>query len=78
VAKLRENLRAEHNVTIEFCAAVFKGVLNSFQMASLLVQVRTVFILNFTPFVVGTRCSGQFSQDVQHQTVLSITHGLQF
>lgn len=26
VAKLRENLRAEHNVTIEFCAAVFKGV----------------------------------------------------
>jgi hypothetical protein len=38
VAKLRENLRAEHNVTIEFCAAVFKGVLNSFQMASLLVQ----------------------------------------
>lgn len=38
VAKLRENLRAEHSVTIEFCAAVFKGVLNSFQMASLLVQ----------------------------------------
>ncbi|KAF6254507.1 hypothetical protein COO60DRAFT_1703290 [Scenedesmus sp. NREL 46B-D3] len=38
VAKLRENLRSEHNVTIEFCAAVFKGVLNSFQMASLLVQ----------------------------------------
>eukprot|EP00775_Hariotina_reticulata_P012515 gene12515-12649_t len=38
VAKLRENLRAEHNVTIEFCAAVFKAVLNSFQMASLLVQ----------------------------------------
>jgi hypothetical protein len=26
VAKLRENLRAEHNVTIEFCAAVFKAV----------------------------------------------------
>ncbi len=26
VAKLRENLRAEHNVTIEFCTAVFKGV----------------------------------------------------
>jgi hypothetical protein len=38
VAKLRENLKAEHNVTIEFCAAVFKGVLNHFQMASLLVQ----------------------------------------
>lgn len=26
VAKLLENLKAEHNVTIEFCAAVFKGV----------------------------------------------------
>lgn len=38
VAKLRENLRAEHNVTIEFCAAVFKGVLSYVQMASLLVQ----------------------------------------
>ncbi len=40
VAKLRDNLRLEHNVVLDFCAALFQGVLRPHQMGYLLVQVR--------------------------------------
>jgi hypothetical protein len=38
VIKLRDNLRAEQHVVLEFAVAVFRGVFKPWQMATLLVK----------------------------------------
>jgi hypothetical protein len=40
VSKLRDNLRSEQHVVLEFAIAVFRGVFTSQQMALLLVRGR--------------------------------------
>eukprot|EP00983_Pelagomonas_calceolata_P008804 286620-Pelagomonas_calceolata.AAC.4 len=42
VIKLRDNLRAEQHVVLEFAIAVFRGVFRPMQMALLLVRARVV------------------------------------
>jgi hypothetical protein len=45
VIKLRDNLRAEQHVVLEFAIAVFRGVFRPMQMALLLVGLCVVWVV---------------------------------